>query len=95
MDFKQIRNDVISKVTEKSPEILVGFGLAGMLTSTVLAVNATPKALDILEQEEEELTKIIILLLLRFNLNSVEFTFLNIKFYYVQVKVCVFVVSTN
>ena len=56
MDFKQIRQDVISKVTEKSPEILVGFGLAGMLTSTVLAVKATPKALDILAQEEEDLT---------------------------------------
>ena len=53
MDFKQIREDVISKVTEKSPEILVGFGLAGMLTSTVLAVKATPKALDILEEEED------------------------------------------
>lgn len=53
MDFKQIRQDVISKVTEKSPEILVGFGLAGMLTSTVLAVKATPKALDILEEEED------------------------------------------
>ena len=58
MDFKQIRNDVISKVTDKSPEILVGFGLAGMLTSTVLAVKATPKALDILDQEDEYLTKI-------------------------------------
>lgn len=57
MDFKQIREDMISKVTEKSPEILVGFGLAGMLTSTVLAVKATPKALDILE-EEEDLTNI-------------------------------------
>lgn len=53
MDFVQIRNDVIAKVTEKSPEILVGVGLAGMLTSTVLAVKATPKALDILEQEED------------------------------------------
>ena len=58
MDFKEIRNEVINKVSKKSPEILVGFGLAGMLTSTVLAVKATPKALDILEQEDEDLTKI-------------------------------------
>lgn len=56
MGFKEVRNEMISKVSEKSPEILVGIGLAGMLTSTVLAVKATPKALDILEQEEEELT---------------------------------------
>ena len=58
MDFKEVRNNVISKVSEKSPEILVGIGLAGMLTSTVLAVKATPKALDILAQEEEELTTV-------------------------------------
>ena len=58
MDFKEVRNNVINKVSEKSPEILVGIGLAGMLTSTVLAVKATPKALDILAQEEEELTTV-------------------------------------
>lgn len=58
MDFKEVRNNVINKVSEKSPEILVGIGLAGMLTSTVLAVKATPKALDILAQEDEELTNI-------------------------------------
>lgn len=58
MDFKGIRNNVISKVSEKSPEILVGIGLAGMLTSTVLAVKATPKALDILAQEDEDLTNL-------------------------------------
>ena len=54
MDIKKLRNEVISKVSEKSPEILIGIGLAGMLTSTVLAVKATPKALDILEQHEDE-----------------------------------------
>lgn len=58
MDFKKVRDDVVGKMVEKSPEILVGFGLAGMLTSTVLAVKATPKALDILAQEEEELTNV-------------------------------------
>ena len=46
MDFSKIKN----AVSDKSPEILIGLGLAGMLTSTVLAVKATPKALDILEQ---------------------------------------------
>ena len=58
MDIKKLRNEVISKVSEKSPEILIGIGLAGMLTSTVLAVKATPKALDILEEhKDEDLTK--------------------------------------
>jgi hypothetical protein len=53
MDFKGIRDMVVNKVSEKSPEILIGLGLAGMLTSTVLAVKATPKALDIIREEEE------------------------------------------
>lgn len=33
-----------------SPEILTGIGIAGMVTSTVLAVKATPKALVLLEE---------------------------------------------
>ena len=33
-----------------SPEILTGIGIAGMVTSTVLAVKATPKALALLEE---------------------------------------------
>lgn len=32
-----------------SPEILTGIGVAGMITSTVLAVKATPKALQLIE----------------------------------------------
>ena len=33
-----------------SPEILTGVGLAGMITSTVLAVKATPKALTLIDE---------------------------------------------
>lgn len=33
-----------------SPEILTGIGVAGMVTSTVLAVKATPKALELIEE---------------------------------------------
>lgn len=35
-----------------SPEILTGIGIAGMVTSTVLAVKATPKALILVEEEK-------------------------------------------
>jgi hypothetical protein len=38
-----------------TPEILTGFGIAGMLTTTVLAVKATPKALKLIEDKKEEL----------------------------------------
>ena len=37
-----------------SPEILTGIGVAGMITSTVLAVKATPKALRLLEEAQKE-----------------------------------------
>lgn len=35
------------------PEILTGLGITGMITTTVLAVKATPKALRLIEAEKE------------------------------------------
>jgi hypothetical protein len=40
-------------VRHHSPEILTGIGIAGMLTTTVLAVKATPKALKDIEEYKE------------------------------------------
>lgn len=40
-------------VKKRSPEILTGLGIAGMVTTTVLAVKATPKALQLIEEEKE------------------------------------------
>lgn len=41
-------------LTKHSPEILTGIGIAGMITTTVLAVKATPKALTLLEDARYE-----------------------------------------
>lgn len=38
---------------QHSPEILTGVGIAGMITTTVLAVKATPKALELIEEEKQ------------------------------------------
>lgn len=38
-------------MVKHGPEILTGIGIAGMVTSTVLAVRATPKAIRLLEEE--------------------------------------------
>ena len=38
-------------LSKHSPEILTGLGIAGMVTTTVLAVKATPKAMKICEAE--------------------------------------------
>lgn len=37
------------------PQILTGVGIAGMLATTVLAVKATPKAMELIREKEEEL----------------------------------------
>lgn len=41
-------------VGKHSPEILVGIGLASMATSTVLAIKATPKALELIQNEDTD-----------------------------------------
>lgn len=38
-------------LTKHSPEILTGVGIAGLLSTTVLAVKATPKALKLIDKE--------------------------------------------
>lgn len=40
-------------VSKHSPEILTGVGIAGMITTTVLAVRATPKALKLIDERKE------------------------------------------
>lgn len=39
-------------MSKHAPEILTGIGIAGMVTTTVLAVQATPKALMLIEEEK-------------------------------------------
>ena len=46
--------DARSAVSKHSPEILMGIGIAGMITTTVLAVKATPKALRLIEAAERD-----------------------------------------
>lgn len=41
-------------IKKRSPEILTGLGIAGMVTTTVLAVKATPKALELIEEEKRK-----------------------------------------
>ena len=42
-------------VSKHSPEILTGLGIAGMIATTVVAVRATPKALEMIESKKKEL----------------------------------------
>lgn len=54
-NFAKIFKDLQSSLSKHSPEILTGIGIAGMIGSTVLAVKATPKALQLIENEKAEL----------------------------------------
>ena len=45
---------VKSTTRKHSPEILTGIGIAGMVTATVMAVKATPKALILIEEKKAE-----------------------------------------
>ena len=40
--------------TKHSPEILTGLGVAGMVSMTVMAVKATPKAIQLIEEKKRE-----------------------------------------
>ena len=47
-------NTVKAGTIKHSPEILTGVGIAGMITTTVLAVKATPKALRLIDDKKME-----------------------------------------
>ena len=53
-------NSARTSIVKHSPEILLGFGIAGWMAGTVLAVKATPKAVRCLEdaasEKEDDLT---------------------------------------
>lgn len=41
-------------LTKHGPEILTGLGIAGMVTTTIMAVKATPKAMRLIEAEKKK-----------------------------------------
>ena len=53
LNIRKLANDIKSGVSKHSPEILTGIGIAGMVATTVLAVKATPKALELIKNEQE------------------------------------------
>ena len=53
-NVSKIIKDTKMTVSKHSPEILTGLGIAGMAATTVLAVKATPKAILLLKEAENE-----------------------------------------
>lgn len=52
MSMKEIAKNLGGVLSRNSPTILTGMAVGGLITTAVLAVKATPKALYLLEQEE-------------------------------------------
>lgn len=54
LNVTKLFKDARTFASKHSPEILTGLGIAGMVTTTVLAVKATPKAMRLLEEKKSE-----------------------------------------
>lgn len=54
MSIKTVLKKTQKTITKHSPEILTGLGISGMLVSTVLAVKATPKALELINDAKHD-----------------------------------------
>ena len=51
-DVRKITRSVGTELSKRAPGILTGIGIGGLLATTVLAVKATPKALELIEEEK-------------------------------------------
>lgn len=56
-NLTEVTKNMKTSVEKHTPEILMGFGIAGMLSTTILAVKATPKAIKLIEEKKEETGK--------------------------------------
>lgn len=54
MNLSKITKDIGIMLKKHSPEILTGLGVAGMITTTIMAVKATPKAIMLINEKEVE-----------------------------------------
>lgn len=56
-NISKILSSIRTSAAKHSPEILTGIGIAGMITTTVLAVRATPKALRLIDDEKDRINQ--------------------------------------
>ena len=53
LNVSEVAKGIRIGAIKHQPEILTGIGIAGMITTTVMAVKATPRALDIMAEVKE------------------------------------------
>lgn len=54
INFKALSKNISLFARKHSPEILTGLGVIGLISTTVTAVRATPKALELIEENKDE-----------------------------------------
>ena len=54
INFKSLSKNISLFARKHSPEILTGLGVIGMIATTVTAVRATPKALELIEENKNK-----------------------------------------
>lgn len=54
LNLSRVFTDLRRIATKHSPEILTGIGIVGMVSTTVIAVRSTPKALVLIEDKKRE-----------------------------------------
>lgn len=54
LKMQSMIENVTHIIRKHAPEIFTGVGIAGMITTTIIAVRATPKALELIEDAEYE-----------------------------------------
>lgn len=54
IEMKKIANNVKKGLSKHSTKILTGLGIAGMCTTVVISVKATPKAIELIENKKKE-----------------------------------------
>ena len=53
-NIKHVANAVTASAKHHVPQILTGFGISGMVMTIILAVKATPKALELIDEAKKE-----------------------------------------
>lgn len=55
MNLQTIARQTLRTLKKHSPGILTGIGIVGLLATSVMAVDATPKAMELIREKKEEL----------------------------------------
>ena len=54
LKLTNVTKNMKTSIEKHTPEILMGFGIAGMITAIIVAVKSTPKAIELIEEKKQE-----------------------------------------